>query len=128
MPLQPASAALVADGGEEPEHIVVARRIGQLRRVEAAVSVPAVSGAIDRWQMASQSVPHTSIATLDLAKEGLTVGAYDPERAFSPDDVGIQHWYTRQDDPAELEAASQHAANRHTVNAMNAMDQVLRFD
>ena len=51
---------------------------------------------------------------MDLATHRLDIGAYDPDLALMDQQLDIEQWYVRQDDPEMLAGALAHAENRRT--------------
>jgi cellulose synthase (UDP-forming) len=117
LPTSAPAAAMVADGA--PQDVVVAHAVANVAHViqdQAELPAqPAVSDAVDRVFAASLSATKAeSIATLDLPADRLALGAYDPERRLPADMLDLEHWYVRQDDPADLSIVLKHAQNRRT--------------
>lgn len=61
-----------------------------------------------------QGEPRAPVQPLDLALDGVSVGAYDPHLALTGENLGIEHWYISQADRELMAGALAHARNHRT--------------
>jgi cellulose synthase (UDP-forming) len=115
LPVSSPAAALVADGAPQ-DLLVTQATVGFIQVRPQLPTQTGVADALDRVITTTRgAAPAMSMASLELPTDRLTLGAYDPTRQIPLEDIGLEHWYVRQDDPAALAAALKHAQNRHTV-------------